>query len=152
MAVLDGNFSVRGVAGLRVIDASSWPNVPGYFITTPTYMVSSLLHLMKSDAQSSSTRCQKRRRTLLSLQLLDKPDIHVRDLCVLHTDTHTCDKESDGASYGSVSALVFKTRNTEQESRRGREWRWRSATVQWQLAYKIFLHHCSSQSHPYAAK
>lgn len=38
-AVLDGDFRVRGVASLRVVDASSWPNVPGYFTTTPTYMV-----------------------------------------------------------------------------------------------------------------
>jgi len=39
-AVLDGNFNVRGVNGLRVVDASSWGIVPGYFITTPIYMVS----------------------------------------------------------------------------------------------------------------
>jgi choline dehydrogenase len=39
-AVLDNNFSVRGVDRLRVVDLSSWPKVPGYFVTTPTYMVS----------------------------------------------------------------------------------------------------------------
>ncbi|KAG6827563.1 hypothetical protein H0H92_011286 [Tricholoma furcatifolium] len=39
-AVLDGNFKVRGVDNLRVVGASSWPNVPGFFITTPTYMMS----------------------------------------------------------------------------------------------------------------
>ncbi|RDB28025.1 Oxygen-dependent choline dehydrogenase [Hypsizygus marmoreus] len=39
-AVLDGDFKVRGVDRLRVVDASSWPNVPGFFITTPTYMMS----------------------------------------------------------------------------------------------------------------
>ncbi|KAJ7455758.1 hypothetical protein FB451DRAFT_1564794 [Mycena latifolia] len=38
-AVLDGNFRVRGVDNLRVVDISSWPNVPGWFVTTPTYMV-----------------------------------------------------------------------------------------------------------------
>jgi hypothetical protein len=38
-AVLDGNFKVRGVENLRVVDISSWPNVPGWFVTTPTYMV-----------------------------------------------------------------------------------------------------------------
>ncbi|KAJ7111938.1 glucose-methanol-choline oxidoreductase, partial [Mycena epipterygia] len=39
-AVLDGNFKVRGVEGLRVVDISSWPIVPGWFVATPTYMIS----------------------------------------------------------------------------------------------------------------
>lgn len=39
MAVLDGNFKVRGVANLRVVDISSWPTIPGFFVATPTYMV-----------------------------------------------------------------------------------------------------------------
>ncbi|KAF7358312.1 Oxygen-dependent choline dehydrogenase [Mycena venus] len=38
-AVLDGDFKVRGVNALRVVDISSWPNVPGWFVTTPTYMM-----------------------------------------------------------------------------------------------------------------
>lgn len=39
MAVLDTDFKVRGVNNLRVVDMSSWANVPGFFITTPMYMV-----------------------------------------------------------------------------------------------------------------
>ncbi|KAG6815548.1 hypothetical protein H0H87_000631 [Tephrocybe sp. NHM501043] len=39
-SVLDGNFKVRGLDRLRVVDASAWPHVPGFFITTPTYMIS----------------------------------------------------------------------------------------------------------------
>ncbi|KAJ7811012.1 glucose-methanol-choline oxidoreductase, partial [Mycena olivaceomarginata] len=34
-AVLDGNFKVRGVDNLRVVDISSWPTIPGFFVTTP---------------------------------------------------------------------------------------------------------------------
>ncbi|KAK6993019.1 hypothetical protein R3P38DRAFT_3079460 [Favolaschia claudopus] len=37
---LDNNFRVHGVEQLRVVDLSSWANVPGYFVTTPTYMIS----------------------------------------------------------------------------------------------------------------
>jgi choline dehydrogenase-like flavoprotein len=37
-AVLDGHYRVRGVSSLRVIDMSSWPDAPGFFPTTPTYM------------------------------------------------------------------------------------------------------------------
>ncbi|KAI5370709.1 Putative glucose-methanol-choline oxidoreductase, FAD/NAD(P)-binding domain superfamily [Septoria linicola] len=39
-AVLDSNFKVRGVDGLRVVDASVFPKIPGYFIATPIYMIS----------------------------------------------------------------------------------------------------------------
>ncbi|KAK7042143.1 choline dehydrogenase [Favolaschia claudopus] len=38
-AVLDGNFKVRGVKNLRVVDISSWPRVPGWFVTSPTYLL-----------------------------------------------------------------------------------------------------------------
>jgi len=40
MAVLDGRFRVRGTRNLRVVDASVFPRIPGYFIVTPTYMIS----------------------------------------------------------------------------------------------------------------
>jgi choline dehydrogenase len=40
MAVLDSRFRVFGTEGLRVVDASVFPKIPGYFIVTPTYMVS----------------------------------------------------------------------------------------------------------------
>jgi choline dehydrogenase len=39
-AVLDSRFRVRGVTGLRVVDASVFPRIPGYFIVTPVYMIS----------------------------------------------------------------------------------------------------------------
>ncbi|KAF7378457.1 Choline dehydrogenase [Mycena sanguinolenta] len=39
-AVLDERFRVRGVSSLRVVDMSSWPDAPGFFPTTPTYMLS----------------------------------------------------------------------------------------------------------------
>ncbi|HTD24656.1 MAG TPA: GMC oxidoreductase [Terriglobales bacterium] len=40
MAVLDSRFRVRKTKGLRVVDASVFPKIPGYFIVTPIYMVS----------------------------------------------------------------------------------------------------------------
>jgi choline dehydrogenase-like flavoprotein len=39
-AVLDSHFRVHGVRGLRVVDASVFPKIPGYFIAVPTYMIS----------------------------------------------------------------------------------------------------------------
>lgn len=39
MAVLDGDFRVRGVEGLRVVDASAFPRIPGLFIVSAIYMI-----------------------------------------------------------------------------------------------------------------
>ena len=38
-SVLDTNFKVKGVEGLRVVDASVFPSIPGFFIVTPIYMI-----------------------------------------------------------------------------------------------------------------
>jgi choline dehydrogenase len=40
MAVLDSRFNVRGTDGLRVVDASVFPEIPGFFIAAPIYIVS----------------------------------------------------------------------------------------------------------------
>ena len=40
MAVLDSRFRVYGTKGLRVVDASVFPKIPGFFIVTPIYMIS----------------------------------------------------------------------------------------------------------------
>jgi choline dehydrogenase len=40
MAVLDSRFRVRGTTGLRVVDASVFPRIPGIFIQAPIYIVS----------------------------------------------------------------------------------------------------------------
>ncbi|KAA8646831.1 hypothetical protein EYZ11_013449 [Aspergillus tanneri] len=39
MAVLDSKFRVRGVRGLRVVDASVYPRIPGTFTALSTYLV-----------------------------------------------------------------------------------------------------------------
>ncbi|KUM63964.1 hypothetical protein ACN42_g3113 [Penicillium freii] len=39
MAVLDSNFQVRGVPGLRVVDASMYPLIPGTFTALSTFLV-----------------------------------------------------------------------------------------------------------------
>ncbi|KAI1631596.1 GMC oxidoreductase [Biscogniauxia mediterranea] len=40
LAVLDGDFRVRGIDGLRVVDASVFPKIPGTYIVLPIFMVS----------------------------------------------------------------------------------------------------------------
>lgn len=39
MAVLDGNFRVYGAKSLRVVDASVFPKIPGFFIVSSVYMI-----------------------------------------------------------------------------------------------------------------
>lgn len=38
-AVVDSNFRVIGTRGLRIVDASVFPKIPGFFIVTPIYMI-----------------------------------------------------------------------------------------------------------------
>jgi choline dehydrogenase len=40
MAVLDSRFRVRKTKDLRVVDASVFPKIPGYFIVSAVYMIS----------------------------------------------------------------------------------------------------------------
>jgi choline dehydrogenase len=40
MAVLDGRFRVRGTSNLRVVDASVFPRIPGYYIQSSIYTIS----------------------------------------------------------------------------------------------------------------
>ena len=40
MAVVNNNFQVHGTKNLRVVDASVFPRIPGYFVLTPIFMIS----------------------------------------------------------------------------------------------------------------
>ena len=40
MAVVDSKFRVQGTKNLRVVDASVFPRIPGFFIVTSIYMIS----------------------------------------------------------------------------------------------------------------
>ena len=51
MAVLDSRFRVRQTQGLRVVDASVFPRIPGYFIVSAVYMVSEkAFDVIRADA------------------------------------------------------------------------------------------------------
>ena len=39
MAVVDANFRVHRTKALRIVDASVFPRIPGFFIVTPVYMI-----------------------------------------------------------------------------------------------------------------
>ena len=39
LAVVNSRFKVRGLQGLRIVDASIFPRIPGYFIATNVYMI-----------------------------------------------------------------------------------------------------------------
>lgn len=54
MAVLDSRFRVRGVKGLRVVDASIYPKIPGVFPVVSTFMISEKASdTLKEDADKN---------------------------------------------------------------------------------------------------
>ena len=55
LAVLDNNFRVRGTTNLRVVDASVFPYIPGFFIVTPIYMIAEKAsEVILADAKQGS--------------------------------------------------------------------------------------------------
>ena len=49
---MDSRFRVRGVKGLRVVDASAFPRTPGVFPVVSTFMISEKASdVMKEDAK-----------------------------------------------------------------------------------------------------
>ncbi len=54
LAVLDGDFRVRGVDGLRVVDASVFPKIPGSYICLAIYMMSEKAASVIIDAASKA--------------------------------------------------------------------------------------------------
>jgi len=59
MAVLDSRFRVRKTQGLRVVDASVFPKIPGYFIVSAIYMISEkAADVIIEDARHSSIQRQ----------------------------------------------------------------------------------------------
>ncbi|MDQ3647076.1 MAG: GMC family oxidoreductase N-terminal domain-containing protein [Actinomycetota bacterium] len=56
-AVVDGAFRVHGTQALRIVDASVFPRIPGFFIVTSVYMISEkAARAMLADAQKGPVR------------------------------------------------------------------------------------------------
>jgi choline dehydrogenase len=56
--VLDSQFRVHGIQGLRVVDASVFPRIPGYFLATAVYMIAEKaadVILAESELQPGTT-------------------------------------------------------------------------------------------------
>lgn len=54
LAVVDSRFRVNGVKNLRIVDASVFPKIPGYFIVSAVYMISEkAFEVIHEDALSA---------------------------------------------------------------------------------------------------
>ncbi|MFE5581741.1 GMC family oxidoreductase [Kitasatospora sp. NPDC056531] len=65
MAVVDSRFRVLGTKGLRVVDASVFPRIPGFFIVTAVYMIAekaSAVMLEDAAANGRSVRTPRGRQ------------------------------------------------------------------------------------------
>lgn len=55
--VVDGNFRVHGVKGLRVVDASVFPRIPGFFIVSAVYMIAEkAASVILAEAETTAER------------------------------------------------------------------------------------------------
>lgn len=81
-SVLDSQFRVQGVRGLRVVDASVFPRIPGYFIVTPVFMISEkAADTMLADRPEYPSRIEqreaaaihRRRQQVLEIAVPDGP-------------------------------------------------------------------------------
>jgi choline dehydrogenase len=62
MAVVDSRFRVHGTQGLRVVDASVFPKIPGFFISSAVYMVSEkACDVIVEDAQGAAAAADRAR-------------------------------------------------------------------------------------------
>jgi choline dehydrogenase-like flavoprotein len=51
---VDGDFRVYGTQGLRVVDASVFPKIPGFFIVSAVYMIAEkAADVIAADARKS---------------------------------------------------------------------------------------------------
>jgi choline dehydrogenase-like flavoprotein len=65
--VVDGRFRVHGTAGLRVVDASVFPTIPGFFIASAVYMAGEkAADAILADAGARASRPAERGKTTLS--------------------------------------------------------------------------------------
>jgi choline dehydrogenase len=54
-AVVDSSFHVIGTRNLRIVDASIFPRIPGFFLVTPVYMIAEKAsEAILADAQSGA--------------------------------------------------------------------------------------------------
>jgi len=68
-AVLDSAFRVHGVAGLRVVDTSAFPKIPGYFIVTPTFMIGEkAADVLLADSETYPPALERAEATAISLR------------------------------------------------------------------------------------
>ena len=59
MAVLDSRFRVSGVQSLRVVDASVFPKIPGFYVAVPIYVISEkAADVIMADAEQSGSKLQ----------------------------------------------------------------------------------------------
>jgi choline dehydrogenase-like flavoprotein len=69
-AVLDSKFRVFGTKNLRVVDASVFPKIPGFFIVLPLFMVSE----KAAEQIIADAGAEDRRRGAAQRDLYDRPE------------------------------------------------------------------------------
>ena len=115
-AVLDSHFRVHGVKGLRVVDASVFPKIPGYFILAPIFMVSEkAADTLLDDAAEAEERAARREKESArdSGAAANSPD--VADELVAAWSAYEAEESVAVAEQGAESSAAEASAGRESE-------------------------------------
>lgn len=105
-AVVDSRFRVHGVAGLRVVDASVFPRIPGFFIVINLYMAAEKAadvlaedHPLPPDRLSPAVVAERRRNPVLkSAAGFEARRVYPAELESLETDLIAARRRAAGVA------------------------------------------------------
>jgi choline dehydrogenase-like flavoprotein len=114
-AVVDSRFRVHGVTGLRVVDASVFPHIPGYFICAAVFMIAEKAAdtLLADSAdyprklESLESDAVRRRRTAAGLQPGGASEVRSEDDDPFPEDRLPSDTVGLALSGGGIRSATF---------------------------------------------
>jgi choline dehydrogenase-like flavoprotein len=109
-AVIDSKFRVHGVKNLRIVDASVFPKIPGYFILAPIFMVSEKAADTLLEDATTDVYPEK-------FEAAEVAAIRKRREVALHATLSRSVKKGDEPGASTIASVANPSTKAESESR-----------------------------------